>query len=338
MPAVTSGKVLVSGANGYIAVWVVRSLLEAGFSVRGAVRSADKGTHLSELFASYGDKFEVVLVEDITKEGAFDEAVKGMDAIEHTASPFHFNAEDPAELLEPAIKGTIGILESALKHAPTVKRIVVTSSVAAVLNVSDKPQTLNESNWNEQAVQEVEEKGRDASAASKYRASKMLAERAAWKFVEEHKSEIGWDLVCVNPPLVVGPTIHAVSSPTGLNTSAFFMWNAFTKPGAAAGGGCWVDVRDLAAAHVQALKKEEAGGERIIICAGAFAWQDWLDAVPPSTGSKYQKGTPGAGKTHVHLLRYETAKGIKLLGIEYRSMEETARDTLEDYEKKGWAV
>jgi hypothetical protein len=53
------------------------------------------------------------------------------------------------------------------------------------------------------------------------------------------------------------------------------MHEAFTKPGAAAGGGCWVDVRDLALAHVRALQKEEAGGERIIITAGAFAWQDW---------------------------------------------------------------
>lgn len=67
MPAIQSGKVLVTGANGYIALWVVKSLLEKGFSVRGTVRSEAKVTHLKETFKSYGNRFEVVVVEDITK-------------------------------------------------------------------------------------------------------------------------------------------------------------------------------------------------------------------------------------------------------------------------------
>ncbi len=67
MPAISSGKVLVSGANGFIAVWVVQDLLKAGYSVRGTVRSEAKANHLHKLFASYGDKFECVVVSDITK-------------------------------------------------------------------------------------------------------------------------------------------------------------------------------------------------------------------------------------------------------------------------------
>lgn len=68
MPAISApAKVLVSGANGYIAVWVVQTLLEKGYSIRGTVRSSDKGKHLQELFGKYGDKFEFVVVEDITK-------------------------------------------------------------------------------------------------------------------------------------------------------------------------------------------------------------------------------------------------------------------------------
>jgi uncharacterized protein YbjT (DUF2867 family) len=68
MPAVKSGaKVLVSGANGYIAVWVVRTLLESGYHVRGTVRSAEKGIHLKKIFSAYGDRFELVTVPDITK-------------------------------------------------------------------------------------------------------------------------------------------------------------------------------------------------------------------------------------------------------------------------------
>ena len=66
MPAVNSGKILVTGANGFIAIWVVRSLLEHGFSVRGTVRSLAKGEHVKKTFASYGDKLEIVVVPDIT--------------------------------------------------------------------------------------------------------------------------------------------------------------------------------------------------------------------------------------------------------------------------------
>ena len=67
MPAVTSGKVLVTGANGYIAVWVVKTFLDQGFSVRWTVRSESKARYLRKLFNDFGDKFEVVVVEDITK-------------------------------------------------------------------------------------------------------------------------------------------------------------------------------------------------------------------------------------------------------------------------------
>ena len=96
MVAVSSpAKVLVTGANGYLAVWIVKKFLEAGYFVRGTVRSLSKSAFLKEQFAEYGERFELVAVEDITKDGAFDEAVKGVDAIAHTASPFHFNAIDP---------------------------------------------------------------------------------------------------------------------------------------------------------------------------------------------------------------------------------------------------
>jgi nucleoside-diphosphate-sugar epimerase len=88
-------KVLVTGANGYLATWVVKKYLEAGYSVRGTVRSLSKSAFLNDKFGHYGDRFELVVVEDITKDGAFDEAVKGIDAIAHTASPVHFNITKP---------------------------------------------------------------------------------------------------------------------------------------------------------------------------------------------------------------------------------------------------
>ena len=125
--------------------------------------------------------------------------------------------------------GTTGILASALKNAPSVKRIVITSSCAAVLTPAPDPRTFSEENWNEASIVEVKEKGKDATAIAKYRASKTLAERAAWDFWNGHKSEVGWDLVVLNPPFVFGPFLHDVDKPESLNESAREFYDTVVK-------------------------------------------------------------------------------------------------------------
>ncbi|THH17591.1 hypothetical protein EW146_g3264 [Bondarzewia mesenterica] len=346
MPAVAPpSKVLVSGANGYIAAWVARTLLEKGYSVRGTVRSASKGDHLKKLFAQYGDKFELVVVEDITKEGAFDEAVKGVDLIFHTASPFHFNVTEPDELIVPATKGTVSILESAKKYGSSVKRIVVTSSCAAVIKPSATPAVWDETSWNEPAIEEVKEKGRNAQLISMYRASKTLAEKAAWEFVEKNKSSIGWDLVVLNPPFVFGPPIHEVQSLSSLNTSMQEFFNAVVKgtkdnKTLQTVGSAWVDVRDLGLAQVLAGEKEEAGGERIIVSAGPYYWQEIVDvanSISPPPIANLVKGNPGSTKGVEYMLNYNTSKCDRILGVKLRTMKEMINDCLVDFKERGYA-
>lgn len=160
------------------------------------------------------------------QEGAFDEAVKGVDAIAHTASPFHTRAKDPAELIVPAVQGTVGVLTSALKHGTSVNRIVVTSSCASIFEDLPEPKTFSEADWNEFAIREVETKGADAPIADKYCASKALAERAAWKYWNEHRGEVGWDLVVLNPSFVYGPILHEVDKPEHLNESMRMFYDA----------------------------------------------------------------------------------------------------------------
>ena len=107
MPAVQApAKVLVTGANGYIAVWLVKDLLDHGYTVRGTVRTEQKTQHLRRIFSKeVGEgRLELVIVQNITSPGAFDEAVKGVDAIEHTASPFNLDADDPDGELLPVFK------------------------------------------------------------------------------------------------------------------------------------------------------------------------------------------------------------------------------------------
>ncbi|KAH9487432.1 Putative uncharacterized oxidoreductase [Psilocybe cubensis] len=280
MPTISKGdKVLVTGANGYAAMWATRLFLERGYSVRGTVRSDDKAQDVKNYFNSIGlgKRLELVIVKDISKNGAFDEAVKGVDAIAHMASPFHCSqtclVDVATEFLGPAIEGTVGILKSASSTGTKVKRIVITSSTAAVMSPPDQPTTFSASDWNTKDPKLVEEFGSKLQPWTIYRASKSLAEKAAWEYYEQHKSEIHWDLTVLNPPFIFGPPIHKVDSSSSLNTSMQSWFDNvvdgrnITKEDLS-DSTCWIDVRDAALAHVLSLEKPEAGGERIIITEG----------------------------------------------------------------------
>ncbi|KAG6888784.1 hypothetical protein C0992_007514 [Termitomyces sp. T32_za158] len=342
-------KVLVSGANGFVAMWIVRKLLEKGYAVRGTVRSADKGKYLESYFQAYGTKLEITVVEDITKvvirDGAFDEAVQGVHAVIHSASPFYFNAASVDELLRPAVNGTVSILKSALKCGQMIKRVVVISSAAAVSDFSVY-KVLNEDDWNEPSVREIEEKGADAPGFVKYFASKTAAERAAWDFYEQNKAVISWDLSILNPPYVFGPTIHDVKNPETLNTSSRLWYDVvvvggqpedFLKTGLA-----FIDVRDVAEAHTLALEKEAAGGERIIISAGPFIWQQWVDVAnslspsPVLSNSKLPIGYPGLAAAAKPSAEFDTGKAARILGLTYLNQEQVTRDSLADFKERGW--
>ncbi|KNZ74715.1 NADPH-dependent methylglyoxal reductase GRE2 [Termitomyces sp. J132] len=335
MPTVTPGdKILVSGANGYIAIWVVRRFLEKGYAVRGTVWSADKGKYLEEYFKSYSDKFEIVVVQDITKEGAFDEMLLHTQRLRSTWM---------LQLYKPAVNGTVSILKSAQKNGSNVKRVVMTSSAASVLEIGvDK--IFTEANWNELAVREVKEQGDAAPGMTKYRASKTLAEKSAWEFYNANKANLEWDLSILNPPFVFGPAIHELESPDALNTSLRQWYDAvlgnnqnetFLK----VQGSAYIDVRDVAEAHTLALEKEAAGGERIIISVGSYVWQDWPRSLSPSPIPSHPNlpvGYPGAGATAKPPVRYDTSKAQRILGLKYRTKVEVTRDTLADFERRGW--
>lgn len=156
--------------------------------------------------------------------------MKGVDAIEHTASPFHFNVSSPQDLIAPAVAGTGSILQSALQYGnDTVKRVVITASCASVLTPDGVARVYSEADWNNYSIDQVETKGSQAAAHEIYRASKTLAERAAWRFAENNKGKLNFDVAVLNPPYVFGPTLHEVSSPEALNTSMLDWYNTVIK-------------------------------------------------------------------------------------------------------------
>jgi len=131
-------RVLLTGGSGFIAAHVLDILLQHGHSVVTTVRSQDKADKIRQAHSNYGaDKLDFAIVEDIAQQGAFDKAIVSdppFEAVIHTASPFHFNVTDvQTQMLDPAIMGTKGILQSIQKSAPSVKRVVITSSFASIV-------------------------------------------------------------------------------------------------------------------------------------------------------------------------------------------------------------
>ncbi|PQE10010.1 hypothetical protein CJF31_00003904 [Rutstroemia sp. NJR-2017a BVV2] len=178
-----SKRVLLTGANGFVGSWVLEYLLKQKHSVRAVVRSDAKAQQVLSDFAMYKSQLDFGIVPDITSPGAFDQVVQSdppFDIVIHTASPFLYKViTDNREFLDPAIKGTLEILKSIQKHAPSVKRVVLTSSCAAVVNfagdyVSNPQKIYTEDDWNP-TTQESALTGNHNNA---YQASKKFAELA----------------------------------------------------------------------------------------------------------------------------------------------------------------
>lgn len=139
----------------------------------------------------------------------------------HIAAAVLMTADDPDEVIAPAVNGTKRILQSALKpeHRARIKRVLYMSSTAAIWlppppGKAVLPRPLDENDWNTYSVELVKEKGRAAPGPEKYRAAKTLAERAAWDMYEQAKAEGGlaWDLVVLNSPFIFGPVVHEATT------------------------------------------------------------------------------------------------------------------------------
>ncbi|KAI6803714.1 NAD(P)-binding protein [Hortaea werneckii] len=337
-------RVLLTGGSGFIAAHVLDILLQHGHSVVTTVRSQDKAKKIADNHAQYGrDKLSFAIVEDIAKEGAFDEAVVSdppFETVIHTASPFHFNVTDvQKELLDPAIIGTTGILKSIKKSAPSVKRVVITSSFASIINPykgSWPEHTYTETDWNPITPQQAIE-----NPANGYRASKTFAERAAWDFLEKEKPNFSIATMC--PPLVLGPIVHYLNSLDALNTSnqrvRDIMMGKAKDEIPPTGTFIWVDVRDLALCHVLAMEKDGAANKRFFITTGYFSNKEIAEIIGKNF-PQYKEGlpsasTPGGGYPEEGVYKVDNSNVVNTLGVKFRPLEESIVDTVKSLQAVG---
>ncbi|KAF7179614.1 hypothetical protein CNMCM7691_008662 [Aspergillus felis] len=264
-------KVLLTGGSGFIGKHCLAYLLQHGHTVVTTVRSDAKGRECLESYPEFSNNLSYAIVEDMARSGAFDKAVQSeppFEAVVHTASPFHYNAADrKRDMIDPAIMGTTEILRSIKRCAPSVKRVVITSSFAAVVNFQQAIPVYTSDYWNPITMEQAL-----TSDQLAYVGSKKFAEKAAWDFVENENPV--FTLSTINPVMVFGPVTYRLDSLGNVNTSnAVFrdMILGKMRSGITPNSFQWVDVRDVALAHVRAIEVPEAAGQRFLAAAGPYS-------------------------------------------------------------------
>lgn len=265
------GKVCVTGASGFLASWLIKRLLLSGYQVTGTVRDPENSKKVAHLWGLEGAKERLVLVKgDLMEEGSFDGAIMGCEGVFHTASPVLGRpASDPkAEILKPAVEGTLNVLRSCKKN-PFLKRVVLTSSSSTVRAREDYDPNvpLDESSWSSEILCE--------RLKIWYVLSKTLAEKAAWKFCEENKI----DLVTVLPSFVIGPSLPPELCSTAADVLGLlkgetqkFEWH---------GRMGYVHIDDVAVCHILVYERRNAHGR--YLCSSTVLDNDELASILSAT-------------------------------------------------------
>ncbi|WP_250458434.1 NAD-dependent epimerase/dehydratase family protein [Microbulbifer litoralis] len=254
-----SERVLVTGASGYLASWVVEYLLREGLEVHGTVRNLhdrDKIEHLLELAAEYPQKLKL-FEADLLVPKSFDPAMEGCSLVIHTASPYLFEeAKFPEEqLLRPALEGTQNVIDS-VERTPSVRRVVLTSSVVALY---DNAREVNEAGA---SLVKPDDINRSSSLASNpYAYAKTQAEQWAWQQQEKQQR---WSLVTIHPGAIFGPSLSRRVDSTSINMMRQFINGSFRKGVPRLWLGL-VDVRDVAEAHIKAALDGEDQARYIVV-------------------------------------------------------------------------
>ncbi|CAH2350655.1 NADPH-dependent methylglyoxal reductase Gre2p [[Candida] railenensis] len=333
--------VIITGASGFIAQHIVKQLLQKGYKVVGTVRSKGKGEKLKKSFDSISPNFTYEIVPDIGKKDGLKELLlkhREAEILLHTASPFHFNTDDPEkDLLLPAKNGTLYTLQAIKDYAPQIRKVVVTSSYAAVSlpkRENDPTFTINETTWNN--VQWYQAK---KNAFFGYFGSKKFAEKAVWDFKEENEGQLKFTLNVVNPSYVFGPQAfdsEAAGKDT-LNTSSEII-NSIVKLTAGkdddsipSQSGSFIDVRDVARAHIAAIENDAIVNERLLLASDRFSTQSILDVINRNFKNELNVpvGVPGSENDILEsFCKIDNSRTKRLLGFSFTSFEDSVRDSV----------
>lgn len=347
----TSAPVLVTGATGFVAGWLVKRLLEEGFTVHAAVRdpgNEEKIAHLKQLDAELPGTIKF-FKSDLLEDGSYSGAMKGCSVVFHTASPFTIGVDDPQrQLVDPAVNGTRNVLKTA-NETDSVERVVVTSSCAAILgdtaDIAKAPGgVITEDVWNTSSTVDHQA----------YSYSKTAAEHAAWEIADAQKR---WRMVTINPAFVLGPGLATAQTSESFNLMRQF-GDGTMKAGVPPYEIGMVDVRDVAEAHIKAAFIPDAEGRHIVfsqvnslidlgnMLRAKFGdgwpfpkrvmpkWLIWLTG--PLVNKSFTR--PMIAKNMGHSWRGDNSKSRERLGLEYRPVETAVTDMFQQMIDSGAVV
>lgn len=338
------GPVCVTGANGFIGAHIVTALLDEGYTVRATVRdpaNPEKTEHL--LAAAEGRSGTLELHQgDLLEPGSFDVAIEGCFGVIHAAAVARLTAKDPQrDIVDPSVEGVNNVL-SSVRKSESVKRFIQTSSVAAIYPHAIDGTTFTEADWNETATLKNDP----------YSLAKATAERSVWQFAEALDRE-GFGVVSINPALVLGPPLHASHKRSSVSVLRELLINAFPLVPKL---GFWaVDVRDVSWAHLEALRNPAIEGRFIVAREGrwmrAFAqdiarlFPDYKINTLPMPNPLMYIAAIFDSRLSLSSLRlmlgrmaaFDNRRSQQVLGVKYRPMDETVRDTVNSLVENGWA-
>ena len=252
-------KVLVTGATGYIGLHCIHQLLNQGYAVNGSIRSPERKEEIFEALKNHNTPTENLnlFTFNLTEDDGWDEGMEGCDYLLHVASPIALENHDEDFFVKPAVAGVKRAFKFAKKH--NVKKVVLTSSVAAIFDTLEEKTYYDETDWSDP----------DNPSISHYSKSKTLAERAAWDFVKNEGNP--FELAVINPALVIGPSL---SGDLGESNKAIAMVATGKMPVAVPLQFGYVDVRDVATAHVLAMQNPNSNGERFALAEKDLWYKD----------------------------------------------------------------
>lgn len=339
-PDPSNAPVLVTGGSGFVASHLVRQLLDRGYVVRASVRDlsrTDKVEPLRQIAATASGSLEL-FEADLMHPGAFDEAMAGCRYVFHVASPFLLPEQirdGRQDVVDPALEGTRNVVGS-VDRTPSVERLVLTSTVGAIfgdyVDVREmKDQILTEEYFNTTSTLEN----------NPYHYAKTVAELEAWGLARKQSR---WSMVTINPGLVLGPSLGTAS-----DSGSLFLMNELMSGyffyGAPNFSFTFVDVRDVAAAHIQAAEVESASGRYILARDEMVSMRQMSRIIRdrhPRRLAVPRHGVPDGAvrvlgprfgltqdyiRKHLGIrFRVDNRRSVDELGISYRPVEQTVLD------------
>ncbi|CEJ53952.1 hypothetical protein PMG11_00283 [Penicillium brasilianum] len=315
--------IFITGATGFVGSATALAALKAGYRLRISVRKPSE--KLQALLSDYSQQVEYVTVSDLTNEAAFHGKLDGVDYVLHLASPLP-HGTDKKDYFIPAVKGTIALLKEADRVA-SIKKVVITSSVVALLPLTGPPKggiVKEDNDWDFSVDEDASFENPNNPGSTPFRlyhASKLLSNNATWSFWKTAKPH--YSLVSTHPVYVMGHNL-VQTSPEDIGSNGV-LWKAIMT-GDLSDASIGVHVQDVAEAHVKALDPKVPDGAKYLLAGKKSDWKGVAQIVHrdyPNLGAKISVEAEGG------LLPFDTTKAEKELGMNWRSWEQMIHEVVD---------